>query len=132
MGSPLTLMVVDDNDLDVERVERSVQRLGLDTAIIRAVDGVDALDYLRGSTSHTAAAEPHVVLLDLNMPRMSGIEFLAEIRKNDKLRDIHVYVLSTSTRPGDMESAREFGVLDYFVKPLRDDQLIGMIERLVS
>lgn len=129
MGSPLTIMVVDDNDLDAERVERSVQRLGLSTNILRAVDGVAALEHLRGTAARTPVGEPRVVLLDLNMPRMSGAEFLEEIRNDDDLRDIHVYVLSTSTRPGDVESAREFGALDYFVKPLRDEQLVEMIER---
>lgn len=130
MGSPLTMMVVDDNDLDVERVERSVRRLGLETNLVRAVDGVDALEYLRGTTSRSPLSEPRVVLLDLNMPRMTGTEFLEEIRNDDTLRDLRVYVLTTSNRPSDVESTREFGALDYFVKPLRDEHLIKLVEQL--
>ncbi len=124
------MMVVDDNDLDVERVERSVRRLGLETNLVRAVDGVDALEYLRGTASRSPLSEPRVVLLDLNMPRMTGTEFLEEIRNDDTLRDLRVYVLTTSNRPTDVESTREFGALGYFVKPLRDEHLIKLVEQL--
>lgn len=130
MGQHLTILVVDDNELDVERIERSVRRMSLDTPLVRAVDGIDALDALRGTGDRHAAHPPCIVLLDLNMPRMTGVEFLQEIRQDDKLKDLPVFVVSTSSLPSDIEFARSHGAIDYFVKPLLDEQIQDIIDRV--
>lgn len=115
-ASNVTLLVVDDDDIDRMAVRRGLKKLGLDNPLVEACDGLAALDLLRGANGHAALAKPYVILLDINMPRMNGIEFLDELRADAKLRQAPVFVWSTSSAEADKTRAYERGVAGYLIK----------------
>jgi CheY-like chemotaxis protein len=123
-------LVVDDNDLDFEKISRSFSQLKISNPLRRARDGIEALEIL-----HNAAAEGHksshfIVLLDLNMPRMGGLELLAKLRDNPKLTHVSVFVLTTSDHPNDISRAHDFNVAGYIVKPVKKDQMLEALTAL--
>ncbi len=126
----VTFLIVDDNELDVEKVERGFQRLKISNPLIRANDGFEALEVLRGSDTVTKLARPYVILLDVNMPRMNGIEFLKELRADSALADSAVVVLTTSDRIEDVEAAYENQVAGYIVKPISRDDILTALSKL--
>ncbi len=126
----VTFLIVDDNELDVEKVERGFQRLKISNPLIRANDGFEALEVLRGSDTVTKLARPYVILLDVNMPRMNGIEFLKELRADSALADSAVVVLTTSDRIEDVEAAYENQVAGYIVKPISRDDMLTALSKL--
>lgn len=112
----VTMMLVEDNQLDVRIFRRAMRSVGLDHPTCVASDGVEALDMLRGADGGAPVARPNVILLDLNMPRMNGLEFLGELRADPVLRKLVVFVLSTSDSPHDRERAYEYNVAGYVLK----------------
>ncbi len=127
-GMKKTLLLVDDSDLDAECLRRSLKRAGLRNPFRWAIDGQAAIDLLEGRGPEKAPEEPFLVLLDLNMPRLNGIEFLERVQKDPDLCPAPIYVLSTSTLPGDIAEARAKGAAGYFVKPIGADELAGLLE----
>lgn len=109
-------LIVEDNDLDVEKITRDFRRLDITNEIIRARDGIEALEILCGSESEPPLSGPFVVLLDLNMPRMSGLELLEQIRSNKSIAHTPVVVMSTSDRMTDVKAAYRQNVSGYLVK----------------
>lgn len=114
----LNVLVVDDDDVTAECVSRSLKKFNLNCIVTAAEDGRDALSVLRGQTNRSVR-KPYVILLDLNMPRMSGIEFLRELRSDPKLSQTTVVVLTTSDEERDRLEAYNLHVAGYLVKPLR-------------
>ena len=128
MASLPTLLLVDDNDVDAEVVQRTVRRLALDVELVRAGNGEEALERLRGTgPASPPLARPLVVLLDINMPRMNGFELLEEMRGDAALDGLPVYLLSTSDDPRDRRRALGYGVRDYLVKPIDAARLQALI-----
>jgi len=116
MAEALRVLVVDDDDVARECVQRSLARVEAPTEMVPARDGLEALSILRGEHPHLAIAEPLIVLLDLNMPRMNGCEFLDALRNDEALRDCTVYVLTSSTLERDRALAEERGVAGFLPK----------------
>ena len=108
------LLIVDDDDLDVLIVRRALNDMGITNPIVRMKDGEEAFAYLETCLGEV----PCVVLLDLNMPRMDGFEFLRQVKAHPKLKDVPVIVLTTSTSEADMMRSYELGALDYVVKSM--------------
>lgn len=108
----VTVFVVDDNEVDIEVIRRAFARRGIPNRIVEATDGVDALAKLRAGS----VPAPYIVLLDLNMPRMNGIEMLRELRDDPDLRDAVVFVLTTSRADEDMMAAYDRHIAGYIVK----------------
>ncbi len=125
-----SLLLVEDNDLDAERVERGLRRIGCDIPVLRATNGMDALDRLCADGSDLE--QPYVVLLDMNMPKMNGIEFLEELRARPQLLKTPVFVLSTSDRAADIDAAYSLNVSGYIVKPSTREDFIEVLATLVS
>ncbi|PEQ12709.1 hypothetical protein B2G71_10420 [Novosphingobium sp. PC22D] len=98
------ILVIDDDDITAELVERALRHEDGTYRIISATDGIDGLAQLRG-TAPNSARRPLVVLLDLNMPRMSGFEFLRAVRADCSLRDSVIFVLTTSDAEEDRARA---------------------------
>lgn len=111
----LNILLVDDDDLDVMNVQRAFRRANLTNPLHLARDGEQALAMLRGGTVPISRL---LVLLDLNMPRMNGIEFLRELRADASLRHISVVALTTSSEEQDKVEAYELHVAGYLVKPV--------------
>jgi CheY-like chemotaxis protein len=112
-------MLVEDDELDVISVRRSLKKLDIPYELFTAFNGIEALEVLRGDAGKDAMEPlPDVLLLDLNMPRMNGLELLAAIRGDDRLRNIRVYVLTTSGEESDRTATNRLGVSGYLIKPM--------------
>ena len=112
----ITLMLVEDDDVDVYALKRAISKSGLNNPIVRAIDGQDALEKLRGQNGQDRVEKPYIILLDINMPRLNGLEFLNELKKDPQLWDSVVFVLSTSNDEKDKQAAFKHGVAGYICK----------------
>lgn len=123
----VTLLVVDDDDIDAIALERALRKLRLLNTVHRARDGQEALDLLRSG----AIPSPYIILLDLNMPRMNGLEFLQALRTDPMLTHAVVFVLTTSKSDEDLVAAYRKHVAGYVLKQHMDRdflEVIGLIE----
>jgi len=116
-GKPLHIILVEDDEVDAEAIERAFKVLGLAIKTTRFVDGRMAIDALRSAWGSQLHTEPHVILLDLNMPRMNGLAFLDELRKEPVLRRSIVFALTGSDLEEDKAAAYDRRVAGYLVKP---------------
>lgn len=114
-----TIMLVEDDELDVISVRRSLNRLDIPFTLYTAFNGIEALEMLRGGQGqHAMDPLPDIVLLDLNMPRMNGLEFLEVLRADERLKDIKVFVMTTSAEPADRNATEQLGVVGHLIKPM--------------
>ncbi len=112
----VTFLLVDDDEVDREVVRRMFSQLKLANRIVEAGNGKDALNILRGENGHDALNRPFIILLDINMPIMDGHEFLNTIRADDDLKDVVVFVMTTSHTYSDRQKAHDNNVAGYIVK----------------
>jgi CheY-like chemotaxis protein len=112
----ITILLIDDDEVDVNAIRRSFWRLRIMNPIVVGRNGIEALDILRGHNGHEKIRAPYLVLLDLNMPRMGGIEFLAEMRADPALRRTLVFVMTTSADAEDRRRAYDMNVAGYVLK----------------
>lgn len=124
----VSILLVEDNDLDAEKLQRILDRLGDKRSITRARDGIEALELLRDPERRPKP--PFVIILDLNMPRMNGQEFLAELRSDSALKGLPVVVLTTSDRRADIEQAYSNQVSGYLTKPLDLEDTATMLQSI--
>jgi len=113
MRNSKPILLVEDDKVDAMTVKRALKDLKVTNRLIHAVDGEEALEYLRGQGN----PEPCLVLLDLNMPKMNGIEFLKIVKADEELKKIPVVVLTTSKEEQDRIESFELSVGGYIVKP---------------
>ena len=125
-----TLLLVDDDEIDSQCVIRSFRKAKIANPITRAHDGIEALDILRGTAQISPLKKPYLVLLDINMPRMNGLEFLSEIRKDENLQDAVVFMLTTSENHNDIASAYDQHVAGYIVKQNAGDDFVQLVNLL--
>ncbi|HEU0036918.1 MAG TPA: response regulator [Kofleriaceae bacterium] len=111
----MNILLVDDDEVDVMTVKRAFQKANIANPIFVAGNGVEALQLLR---SEAMPSQRRLVLLDLNMPRMNGIELLREIRKDPALQALTVVVLTTSNEDRDRVEAFQLNVAGYLLKPV--------------
>jgi CheY-like chemotaxis protein len=111
----LNILLVEDDDVDVMNVRRAFQKNHITNPLFVATNGVDALEQLRGGK---IPRDRRIVLLDLNMPQMNGIEFLREIRRDPELNLMPVVVLTTSNDERDRIEAYNLNVAGYLLKPV--------------
>ena len=112
----LNILLVDDDEIDVAAVQRALARQRIEYRLFHAHDGVEALEMLRETGAAAPLSRPAVVLLDLNMPRMNGFEFLAAIDDDARLGGLPVFVLTTSRDERDLLRAYEHRIAGYIVK----------------
>jgi CheY-like chemotaxis protein len=115
-GNPLTILLVDDDKVDVMAVKRSFRELKIANPVVVAHNGIEALDRLRGQNGHPKVQSPCLVLLDLNMPRMGGVEFLDRLRRDEALRSTLVFVMTTSGAEEDRARAYNMNIAGYVLK----------------
>ena len=113
------ILLVDDDELDVMSVQRSLKKLDMPYELFTAFNGIEALKLLR-ETSGSSLSEclPDIILLDLNMPKMNGLEFLTILRQDERLKGITVYIMTTSSEQMDRVATDGLGVSGYLIKPL--------------
>jgi CheY-like chemotaxis protein len=126
------ILVVEDNDNDVELMLLSLGELKLANDIVIVRDGVEGLDYLyrRGRFAAREGDQPLFMLLDLNMPRMGGIDMLAEMRRDDTLRTLPVVIMTSSREDPDLRRCYDLGINAYVVKPVDFDQFSRTVTNL--
>ncbi|MFH1815912.1 MAG: response regulator [Pseudomonadota bacterium] len=126
------ILVVEDNDNDVELMLMSLGELKLANQIVIVRDGVEGLDYLyrRGRFAAREGSQPLFMLLDLNMPRMGGIDMLTEMRRDDGLRTLPVVIMTSSREDPDLRRCYDLGINAYVVKPVDFDQFSRTVTNL--
>jgi CheY-like chemotaxis protein len=124
---PLNILLVEDDDGDAKALQRAFRNTKIANPILRAVDGIEALDMLRGTNGKNKAPSPLLVLVDLNMPRMNGIQFLQTLRNDARLRQTIVFVLTTSKREEDRMAAYDLNVAGYIVKATAGRDFLNLV-----
>lgn len=127
---PLHILLVEDDEIDAEAVLRALRQQQLSYTLTRALDGLEALHLLRGQNSYSSLCKPHLILLDLNMPRMNGFEFLQALRADSDLKQSIVFVLTTSDRDEDKLAAYNQQVAGYLLKSKMGTDFTGLITLL--
>jgi len=107
------ILLVEDDRIDAMTVERALKDLKVKNELVRKVNGTEALEYLKDAGNR----KPCVILLDLNMPKMNGVEFLKRVKPDEELKRIPVVVLTTSKEEHDVVDSFNLGVAGYIVKP---------------
>lgn len=128
----LSLLLVEDDDVAAEAVIRGLHKHANDCPVVPAEDGLVALQILRGRHDTHWIAKPYLVLLDLNMPRMDGFEFLRELRADNELRGTVVFVLTTSGAEHDRARAYREHIAGYMVKSEVGPQFSGLARFLTE
>ena len=129
-SAPLNVLLVEDDDVAAEAVVRSMQRAGIPCSVTWVEDGQAALEVLRGQDTKHHVPRPRLILLDLNMPRMNGFEFLEAARADPRLKDEVVFVLTTSAADTDRSRAYNENVAGYMVKSAVGPQFAKLTQLL--
>ncbi|HEY9248846.1 MAG TPA: response regulator [Rariglobus sp.] len=124
------ILIAEDEEIDVILLKRAFQVAGVDHTLRVVRDGQEALDYLATYQDGTAAPLPVLFLLDINMPRCSGLEVLERLQETPLHRAIPTVVFSSSNHPRDVEQAYRFGANAYLVKPTSTAQRVEMIRTI--
>ena len=113
------ILLIEDDELDVISVQRSLNKLDIAYELHTAYNGLGALSLLRGKAGQSLMSPlPRLILLDINMPKMNGIEFLKILRADDNLKHIKVFIMTTSGEERDRSITQELGISGYLIKPL--------------
>ncbi len=127
------ILLVEDNTDDVLLTKRALEKAHVANVLDVANDGIEALEYLRGEGIHEgrdASDMPVVVLLDLKMPRMGGLEFLRIVREDERLRLLPIVVLTSSREEQDVIESYSLGANSYIQKPVDFNQFVKAIQTL--
>jgi CheY-like chemotaxis protein len=128
MKNTKPVLLVEDDSVDAMTVKRALQDLGVKTLLVRSTNGEEALNYLRDDMNE----KPSIILLDLNMPKMNGIEFLRIVKSDEKLKTIPIIVLTTSKEDRDVVDSFELSVAGYMIKPVDYQQFVEAMRTLHS
>ncbi|SET15579.1 Response regulator receiver domain-containing protein [Nitrosospira multiformis] len=120
------ILLVEDDQVDMMSVTRALKQIHVSNKIVYRENGEDGLNYLEDETND----KPCIILLDLNMPIMNGIEFLEAVKSDDRFRRIPVVVLTTSDEQQDKVNSFDFGVAGYMAKPVDYWQFVEVIRSI--
>ncbi|MGD8787130.1 MAG: response regulator [Phycisphaerales bacterium] len=123
MQNSKPILLVEDDSLDVMTVKRALKDLRVTNELVHAGNGEEALEYLKDDSNK----KPYIVLSDLNMPKMDGIEFLKTVKSDETLKNIPVVVLTTSKAEDDIAESFKLGVDGYMVKSSDYDKFLEII-----
>lgn len=126
MKTDQTILLIEDDDIDAMTVKRSLRELNAPNPLERATDGEAGLIYLRDASK----ARPGLILLDINMPRMNGIEFLKHMKGDPAISAIPVVVLTTSREEADRYNTFANNVAGYMVKPVDFEQFVEVMRKI--
>ena len=127
-----TVLLVEDSIADAEMAMDALAEAHLANPVVHVEDGVDCLDYLcaRGAWATRDPGDPAVVLLDIKMPRMNGLEVLTRMRADERMRRIPVVILSSSREESDLARSWDLGANAYVIKPVDVDQFFDAVRTL--
>lgn len=129
-AAPIEILLVEDNLADVRLTEIGLREAKVANNLSIARDGEEALAFLERAPGYENSPRPDLILLDLNLPRMSGHEVLSELKKNPALRRIPVIVLTTSTSEKDVLASYDLHANCYVSKPIDFDDFIGAVRQI--
>ena len=131
--SEVEILLVEDTRSDAEMTIRAIRKSNITNNIIHLKDGAEAIDFLYGKGAYEGRdtnQKPKVILLDLKMPKMNGIEVLVQIRSHELTKKIPVVVLTSSNENPDIEKCYELGVNSYVVKPIVIEEFVKKVSYL--
>lgn len=132
-GEPVSILLVEDNLDHAELVMRSFEDHAVANKIYHVADGEEAIDYLFSKEKYAQGNQnptPHVILLDLRLPKIDGLEVLKAVKSDNELKSIPVVVLTTSTAKTDLAKAYEYHANSYLVKPVDFDKFNKLMDTL--
>ena len=124
----INILLVEDDEVDIMNVQRAFRKNNINNPLFIARNGLEALEMLRTSK----IPKPHVIILDINMPKMNGLEFLQILRSDENLKRISVFVMTTSNEDSDKINAYNLNVAGYILKPLSFEKFISSMATLNS
>jgi two-component system response regulator len=130
MSTAKNILLVEDNQSDVDLTRRALEKARILNELVVASDGVEALEYLEKGASQPSWEMPAMILLDLKLPKVSGIDVLRRIRENQCLRRLPVVILTSSKDEQDLAAGYDLGVNSYIRKPVDFNQFAHCIEQL--
>jgi two-component system, response regulator len=133
MTSQRVIMLVEDNPMDEELTLRAFKKSGIANPIVVARDGVEALDYLFARDQHAARdcnSMPQVILLDLKLPKIDGLEVLRTLREDDRTKLLPVVVMTSSREEQDLVRSYDLGANSYVRKPVDFAQFVDAVRQL--
>lgn len=122
----VNILLVEDDEVDIMNVQRAFKKNTIQNPLFIARNGLEALEMLRKEE----VPFPHIIILDINMPKMNGIEFLRELRSDDTFKSASVFVMTTSNEDSDKINAYNFNVAGYILKPLSFEKFITSMATL--
>lgn len=131
-SQPLIVLLAEDDDGHATLVLRNLKRAGIANDLVRVSDGQEALDYVRceGAYASRTPNGPLLLLLDINMPRVDGVEVLRQIKEDDDTEQIPVIMLTTTDDPREVERCYKLGCSVYLTKPVEYDAFVEAVHRL--
>lgn len=114
----VNILLIEDDSLDIMNVQRTFKKMNIIHKLYVAKNGQEALSLLKGEGVDKIHPLPSLIMLDINMPKMDGFEFLSILRNDDELKDIKVFIMTTSDQEDDKNMAKALGVSGFIVKPL--------------
>ena len=130
--TPVKIMLVEDDSIDVKAFQRAMTKLKISNPVHISNDGVEAWDHLQECVANGGEETPSLVILDINMPRMNGLELLSKIRGDDNLRHLIVFMLTTSNDEKDKFEAFDMNVAGYMLKSDMGNSFIRAVELIDS
>lgn len=127
MENSLTILLIEDDQIEVMKFNRTISKLDLKHKVIEAKNGEEALEILSKKDRR-----PDIILLDLNMPKMNGIEFLNILKQDDELKYIPTVILSTSSNHKDLLECYKIGIAGYMIKPLKYEDYMKNVNKVLS
>jgi CheY-like chemotaxis protein len=126
MRAEAPILLIEDDEVDILTVERALKYHRIDNALLVFRDSEQAVEYIE------TGPRPFLTILDLNMPRMNGLEVLERIRSNPALNDVPVIILTTSSEDSDVLCCYRAGIAGYFVKPVDYDEFLTMVLTIMT
>jgi two-component system, response regulator len=133
MHTEFEILLVEDTRSDAEMIIRAIRKGKITNSILRLQDGKEALDFIFGTGEYTGRdiqQKPKVILLDLKMPRVSGIQVLQQLKANDLTKQIPIVVLTSSKENPDVEQCYALGVNSFIVKPVEIEDFMNVVSSL--
>jgi CheY-like chemotaxis protein len=129
---PVNILLVEDDSIDVKAFQRAMGKLKITNPVTVARDGVEGWEYLQQCVAEGGDNTPSLVILDINMPRMNGLELLTKIREDENLRHLIVFMLTTSNDEKDKFKAFDMNVAGYMLKSDMGNSFIRAVELIDS